>query len=268
METKMEAASVVETGGRRLEVYDLSQTLSARAGDGEAIKHEITYLLPAATAAVMEKAQGLPAASWPQGAAFNSELVNLSTHSGTHVDAPAHYGPRPDGQPARTIDQVPLRWCIGDGVLLDVRSRGAGEHIDTACLEAELARIGHELRPYDIVLLLTGCSARFGTAGYDTVHPGLTRQATEFLVDRGVRLIGTDAWGLDRPFPAMVAEAKAGDTAQLWQAHILGREKEYCQIENLAGLEALPHPTGFTVVALPWKLEGASAGWARVVAIY
>ena len=64
----------------------------------------------------------------------------------------------------------------------------------------------------------------------------------------------------------MIADAVAGK-AQFWESHLLGREKEYCQIERLANLESLPQPTGFTVSAFPFKLEGASAGWARVVAI-
>ena len=85
-------------------------------------------------------------------------------------------------------------------------------------------------------------------------------------MDAGVRLIGIDAWGLDRAFDVMVDDARAG-RAQFWESHLLGREKEYCQIERLANLETLPRSTGFTVSAFPFKLERASAAWARVVAI-
>jgi kynurenine formamidase len=100
------------------------------------------------------------------------------------------------------------------------------------------------------------------------MQPGLRRDATEFLVDRGVRLIGIDAWSLDRPFNVMIAEAKAGNRAQLWESHLLGREKEYSQIEKLCNLGLLPQPYGSTVLALPVKVERASAGWARVVAVF
>ena len=103
--------------------------------------------------------------------------------------------------------------------------------------------------------------------GYERRHPGLRVDATEFLVDSGVRLIGIDAWGLDRPFEVMIEDAQAG-RAQFWESHLLGRRKEYCQIERLANLDALPRPTGFVVSAFPFKLERASAGWARVVAIF
>jgi kynurenine formamidase len=53
----------------------------------------------------------------------------------------------------------------------------------------------------------------------------------------------------------------------LWAAHFVGKEKEYCQIEKLANLEKIPQPFGFKVAVFPIKVEGASAGWARPVAI-
>ena len=137
-------------------------------------------------------------------------------------------------------------------------ARLAVEGVRATDVEAELERIGHELRPGDVVLVHTGTNLK--EPGYDLRHAGLRRDATEFLVDRGVRLIGIDAWGLDRPFDVMAEEAKAGDTAQLWESHVLGRSKEYCQIERLANLELLPRPTGFTVYAFPYLVEGGSAG--------
>ena len=120
-------------------------------------------------------------------------------------------------------------------------------------------------KPLDIVLVMTGTDLK--QAGYENRHPGLRADATEFLVDHGVRLIGIDAWGLDRPFEVMIEDAQAG-RAQFWESHLLGRRKEYCQIERLANLDSLPRPTGFLVSAFPFKLEHASAGWTRVVAIF
>jgi kynurenine formamidase len=246
--------------GRRF--YDLSDCLSNSTSSFEFNKHEITYLTPEATAA--ESANwGLGPEYWPGGVALSAEVVTLSTHSGTHVDAPLHYGPAVEG-PTRTIDAVPLEWCYGNGVRLDVRSVAPEAGVVRADVEAELDRVGHTLEPLDIVLVWTGTNLR--EPGYESRHVGLRRDATEFLVDAGVRMIGIDAWGLDRPFPLMIADAQAGQ-AQFWESHLLGREKEYCQIERLAKLETLPRATGFTVAAFPFKLEGASAGWARVVAI-
>jgi kynurenine formamidase len=265
---EMTMPEVVETAGRRLAVYDLSQTLSNRTRQFEPIGHEIVYLSAADTAARSGATFGLPAESWPGGVAFCSEVVTLSTHSGTHVDAPVHYGPRPDGAPMRTIEQVPLRWCFGDGVRLDMRRKRSGDGIGRSDVEAELERIDYAPKPYDIVLIWTGASRYFETPGYDDMHPGLRRDATEYLVDRGVRLIGIDAWGLDRPFSVMADEARTGNTDQLWESHVFGRSREYAQIEKLCNLDQLPQAHGFTVIALPAKLDGASAGWSRVVAVF
>jgi kynurenine formamidase len=242
--------------------YDLSDCLSNETTQFEFNKHEITYLDPELTAA--ESASwGLGPEYWPGGVALSAEVVTLSTHSGTHVDSPLHYGPATSGN-TRGIDEVPLDWCFGDGVLLDFRGHDRVAGITRADVEAELVRIGHALKPLDIVLVMTGTDLK--QPGYERRHAGLRRDATEFLVDQGVKLIGIDAWGLDRPFDVMIEDARAG-RAQFWESHLLGREKEYCQIERLANLDALPRPTGFLISAFPVKLERASAGWARVVAI-
>ena len=79
--------------------------------------------------------------------------------------------------------------------------------------------------------------------------------------------MGTDAWGWDRPFDTMVADFKAGKREQFWESHYFGKEKEYCHIERLANLDKIPKPFGFKVAAFPIKIEGASAGWVRAVAI-
>ena len=243
--------------------YDLSDCLSNATSPFEFNKHEITYLTPETTA-VDSTTWGLGPEFWPDGVALAAEVVTLSSHSGTHVDAPAHYGPAAHGE-ARTIDEVPLEWCFGDGVLLDFRGRDRVAGITRPDVVEELARIGHALKPLDIVLVMTGTDLE--QPGYESRHPGLRADATEYLVDCGIRLIGIDAWGLDRPFDVMIEDARAG-RSQFWESHLVGRRKEYCQIERLANLHALPRPTGFLVSAFPFKLERASAGWARVVAIF
>src|SRR6516165_6127124 len=97
---------------------------------------------------------------WSNGLGWAVEEVRAITHTGTHVDAPYHYGPTSEGRPARRIDEVPLAWCFAPGVVLDVRHKAAGEFITAAELEAALQRIGYRLRPLDIVLLHTGADQR------------------------------------------------------------------------------------------------------------
>jgi kynurenine formamidase len=262
---------VFEWGNKRIALIDLSDTLENETRAFEPNAHEIRYIdhvegmrlgaeVFKMTSDVLEKA-------FPRGHAWAVELVTVSTHSGTHVDAPYHYGPlMADGRPARTIDQVPLRWCFGDGVVLDMTHKKRGDGISANDIEEALEKIGYTLKPYDIVLIRTDVYKRFKEPGYDLLHPGLTRDGVAFLVERGVKLIGIDAWGLDRPFDVMLKEALEGKY-EFWQAHFYGLEQEYCQIEKLTNLDKIPRPYGFTVIAFPFKIKGASAGWARVVAL-
>ena len=61
------------------------------------------------------------------GLGWAVEEIQAITHTGTHVDAPYHYGPTSEGKPARTIDEVPLEWCFAPGVVLEMRHKAAGE---------------------------------------------------------------------------------------------------------------------------------------------
>jgi kynurenine formamidase len=201
------------------------------------------------------------------GLGWAVEEVNAITHTGTHVDAPYHYGPVSEGKPARTIDQVPLEWCFAPGVVLDVRHKPAGTFITVDDLQAALRAIGHRLRSLDIVLLRTGADERLGSPEY-FAQPGLGREGVLWLVEQGVRVIGIDAYTLDRPFASMVEDyRRTGDGRFIWPAHFAGITREYCQIEKLANLGQIPRPTGFYVSCLPVKIKGASAGWCRAIAL-
>jgi kynurenine formamidase len=201
------------------------------------------------------------------GKGWAVEKIEAITHTGTHVDAPYHYGPTAEGRPARTIDQVPLEWLFAPGVVLDVRHKAAGEEVTPRDLECELERIGYQLKPLDIVLLRTDCDLKLGTTEYFE-QPGLGRDGVLWLAERGVKVIGIDAYTLDRPFANMVADfQRTRDGRYIWPAHFAGYEREYCQIEKLANLRALPSPFGFYVSCLPVKIHAASAGWCRAVAL-
>lgn len=255
-----------EHNGKRITLIDLSVMLSNKTSHFEPNPHQIRYSTHNEGVSTTEKILGLDSSYWPEGEAWAVEEVTLSSHAGTHVDAPYHYGSKYNGSPARTIDQVPLRWCYGDGVLLDMRNKQKGEEITKEDIKQELKRINYSLKPFDIVLIFTGASKFFDSPGYEFMHAGLDRSATEYLVDQGVKLIGIDAWGLDRPFDVLAREAKEGKV-QFWESHLLGREKEYLQIEKLCNLDRIPKAYGFTISAFPINIENASAGWSRVVAI-
>ena len=196
-----------------------------------------------------------------------NDIIKLSTHGTTHVDAPWHYSPTCGGEPAKTIDQVPLDWCYGPGVVLDMRHKDPNDAASVEDLETALAKINYDLQPGDIVLIQTGNDSWLGKPDYFSRGPGVSASATHWLIDHGIRLMGIDAWGWDRPLREQAREAKeTGRDDIFWEAHFVGVEKEYCQIERLANLDELP-PSGFTVCAFPLKVKGGSAGPCRVVGI-
>jgi kynurenine formamidase len=206
---------------------------------------------------------------FPDGTALGWEEVQAITHTATHMDAPYHYGAESGGEPAKTIDEVPLDWCLGEAVVLDVRHLEAGAEIGVDDLEAALDDLDHELSAGEIVLLQTGADELWGSPEYLIEFPGLGGEATRWLVEQGVRVIGTDAYGLDKPFDEMARRfAETGDPDELWPAHLAGREREYCQIEKMANLDALPRRTGIPLVAAPVVVDDASGGWVRPLAIF
>ena len=200
--------------------------------------------------------------------AFALEHVHLSTHNGTHVDAPWHYASTSErGDPMSKIDEMPLDWFFGPGVKLDFRLLPDGYVVRSRDIEQELERIGHQLKPFDIVLVNTSAGARYGQKHYTESGCGMGREATLYLTSRGVRVAGTDAWGWDVPVKYLAERFEStGNAALIWEGHKAGRVTEYCHIEKLHNLEQLP-ATGFRVACFPVKLKGASAGWTRAVAI-
>lgn len=204
----------------------------------------------------------------PDGEGWAYERVRLSTHHGTHLDAPYHYASTMDGgNRAITIDEVPLEWCFQPGIKLDFRHFPNGYVVTAADIDAELARIDHHLNPLEIVLVNTCAGAAQQELDYVDCGCGMGREATLHLLQQGVRLTGTDAWSWDAPF-AHTAERfrRSRDPSIVWEGHRVGRDIGYCHLEKLTNLEALP-PKGFKVSCFPVKIERASAGWTRAVAI-
>src|SRR5262245_47451385 len=211
---------------------------------------------------------GLKAEDLPDGQGWAVEQVNLSTHNGTHLDAPYHFHPTMNrGERAWTIDEVPLEWCFQPGVKLDFRHLPDGYVATAADVAAELQRIGHTLKPLEIVVVNTSAGKRYGEPDYVPTGCGMGREATLSLTSRGVRVTGTDAWSWDAPFVHTAKKyAETRNAKLIWEGHKAGREIGYCHVEKLSNLEALP-PHGFTVACFPVKIKAASAGWTRAVAI-
>jgi kynurenine formamidase len=266
------AAQATAPGDARLgalQLIDLSVALEHDAA-GERTRPKIEYVTHDAGGlkSMMDTFGAAPKDFvYSDGHGWAVENLTVGSHTATHIDAPYHYGATSEGKPARRIDEVPLEWCFGPGVVLDMRHRKPAEVISVADLESKLREIGYVLHAGDIVLIHTGAAQRWGTPEYFR-QPGLDRESTLWLVNQGIHMIGIDAWTLDREFAAQIEEFKrTGDGRHIWPAHFAGITKEYCQIEKLANLERIPRAHGFYVSCFPVKIKGGSAGWCRAVAL-
>ncbi len=212
---------------------------------------------------------GLPFRLFPQNFTgwADDTVQSMGVHATTHLDAPWHYAPLVAGQPAKTIDQVPLDWCYGDGVVVDMSHKADFDPITIADLQVALLQTGVTLKPAMIVLIRTGRAQYNGQKNFAQLGTGMSADATRWLINQGIRMMGIDQWGWDLPLHYMIQQAKLHqDQTVFWEAHLIGRDLEYCHIEQLVNLESLP-VTGFRVCVFPLKIVGASAAPARVVAI-
>src|SRR3954447_4997568 len=250
-----------------MRVVDLSAPIAPSSPDAPPLMQiGIEYSDHRAGAEAVERLFDVPPRLLRNGEGWAVETItNLGTHNSTHVDAPWHYNSEVGGEAAARIDELPLDWFFRPGVRLEFTGRADGDTIGCDEIVAALERSGHALQPLDIVLVQTGRDAFYERMDYPSLGCGVTAEATRWLWEQGVRVMGIDGWSWDRPLHLEAEEAVArGETGIFWAAHQC--DVPYCQIERLHNLAALP-ATGFRVACFPLKIVRASAAPARVVAI-
>ncbi|MGE0254774.1 MAG: cyclase family protein [Alphaproteobacteria bacterium] len=252
-------------------IVDISMALdNETVVDPDIMRPKIEYVDHKANAKAMSDFfPGMKPEDLPDAQGWAWEKIQLTTHNGTHVDAPYHYHSHDKhGNPMKTIDQMPLDWYFRPAIKLTFRDKPDGYIVQPADVEAELKRIGHTLQPLDIVLVHTNTPDYIGTPEYLTRGIGMGREATLYLTERGVRVTGIDAWGWDAPFAfARPRYEKDHDASKVWQGHWAGIEQPYCHMEKLQHLDTLPDK-GFWVACFPCKIKAASGGWTRAVAMF
>ncbi len=227
----------------------------------------VDFVDNAAGATVMKAIFGCADEDLPEGEGWAEESLTISSHLGTHLDAPLHYGSTCGGSRSRTVEQIDLQELFMNGVVLDLTAKkGSSSAITVDDLRAALDKIDYQIQPGDAVLIRTDHDKYELTDPVRYNYPGLIRESASWLADSGAKVGGTDALGWDRPFHVMVAEfKKTGDKSHIWDAHFAHRDKEFFVVQQLVNLDSLP-PVGFKLGIFPLKLVGTSAAPARVVA--
>lgn len=201
-------------------------------------------------------AEGIGAAEFGVTSLAASSLTVLGDHVGTHIDALKHFrkgAPGPEG--------IPLEYCYGDGVVLDFRHLENGAAITVTDITSALQKIQYRVKPLDIVLIMTGAGSYNHEQRYLKEHCGMSREATLWLVERGVKVMGIDAITFDPPVWAMF------ERKQFWEAHRVMIDHEYYHLENLCNLDQIPRSHGFKLAVFPIKWVDTTASPVRAVAI-
>jgi kynurenine formamidase len=179
---------------------------------------------------------------------FNAERVELTTHSGTHIDVPFHFM-----QDGATIDRMPLERFMGPAVILDLTDKGPACVISAADLE----RFGDTIVADEIVLIKTGWGSRRALSEeYLKKWPYLDQSAAAYLVSRDVRGVGTDGLSI----------GGIGDYARSRAPHIPLLAAGKFIIEDMRIPDELVPGKGYFLCAFPILLKGAGAAWVRPVA--
>lgn len=185
------------------------------------------------------------------GFSFQTWGFMLNDNGPTHVDSFSHLDPDPD---APTIDQMPLDLFYGDALCVDVSDIAPQTDISPRQIEAALSAANLEVRKGDMLFFYTATFDRHkGTTKYLTDFPGLGAEASQWLLDSGIKTFGVDSPTPDNPI------------SKTYPCHMMCRANHMTHYENLILTEVVGRR--FTFAGFPLKVVGAHGGPTRAVAI-
>jgi arylformamidase len=174
---------------------------------------------------------------------YFSEVMFLSTHTGTHIDAPAHFVPN-----SKPIDQLDVSRFVSNGVLLKF-PKNADQQISLNDI------INYEINANDTVILATGWENQHDKENYMSNNPGLSAEAAEYLANIKVNAVAIDGPSIDRGID------------NRFDSHSILLSKDIFIIENLCNLVELGPARSFTLLVNPLKLVGASGSPVRAIGL-
>jgi len=177
---------------------------------------------------------------------YNLELLFLSTHTGTHIDAPYHFLEK-----GAKIHEISLKKLVSEAVLIKSKKKG-GELITKTDIQKFEKKHG-EIVSFSSVIFYTGWQRNLQKKYYFTKNPGLSVSAAKYLASKKISLVGIDSPSID-----LGKDSK-------FSVHKVFAKKGMLIVENLANLEKIKS-SKFHLVVLPLKLKNATGSPVRAIA--
>jgi kynurenine formamidase len=186
------------------------------------------------------------------GFSYETRGILICDHGPTHIDSVSHLSRDPE---AESIDELALEKCITPAICLDVSDVPLRTQFGRAKIDEQLGKWNLDIRPGDTVLFYTAHYDRwYGKPEYMREYPGLNREATEYIIDRGAV-----NFGVDSPSPDMWYD-------KTYPCHSVCGERRITHVENLCNLDKVVGKR-FTFVGLPLKIREGTGSPLRAVAV-
>lgn len=179
---------------------------------------------------------------------YNLELLFLSSHTGTHIDAPYHFTPN-----GTKIHQIPVNRLIRNALLIKIK-KGKDQSISKRDL-LDFERKNGTIKNFSSVVFFTNWQKNLNKKYYFTNNPGLSKSAGKYLASKKINLVGIDSPSID------LGKDKS------FSSHKIFAENNVLIVENLSNLEKIPSRR-FNLIVLPLKLKDATGSPVRAIASY
>ncbi len=179
---------------------------------------------------------------------YNLELLFLSSHTGTHLDAPYHFTKK-----GAKIHQIPVTRLIGDALLIKIKKVKDQTITKKDLLDFE--QKNGEIKNFSSIIFFTDWQKNLNKKFYFTNNPGLSKSATNYLVSKKINLVGIDSPSIDL------------GTDKRFTVHKILAKNNILIVENLSNLEKIP-TLEFDFIILPLKLKDATGSPVRAIANY
>ena len=177
---------------------------------------------------------------------YNLELLFLSSHTGTHMDAPHHFLEK-----AAKIHEISLEKLVSEAALIQCR-KSSDQSITKTDIQKFEKKHG-KIENFSSVIFLTGWQINLQKKYYFTKNPGLSVSAAKYLASKKISLVGIDSPSID-----LGKDSK-------FSVHQIFAKKGMLIVENLANLDKIKS-SKFHLVVLPLKLKNTTGSPVRAIA--